>query len=62
MLTALLYFGIELMHKDSRDIIWNVPMVHLLLLLRQKELVEDPKKAFTFADEEFISRIKKLGY
>lgn len=62
MLTALLYFGIELMHKDSRDIIWNVPMVHLLLLLRQKELIEDPKKAFTFADEEFISRIKKLGY
>ena len=62
MLLSLLYFGVEMTHKDTRDIIWNVPMVHLLLLLRQKELVENPSKAFTFADEEFISRIKKLGY
>lgn len=62
MLTSLLYFGVEMMKKDTRDIIWNVPMIHLLLLLRQKELVENPQKAFTFADEEFIRRLKKMGY
>ena len=62
MLLSLLYFGVEMMRKDTMDVIWNTPMSHLLLLLRQKELVENPQKAFTFSDAEFIKKIKKMGF
>lgn len=44
------------------EAIWDVPMAQLVLLLRQKQLEDDPQHAWTFSDEAFVKKIKALGY
>lgn len=36
-------------------------MAQLALLVRQKDLVDDPKRCWTFSDEEFVMKLKRLG-
>lgn len=41
--------------------VWRVPMSQLVLMVRQQQLVDDPKSCWTFSDEAFIAKLKRLG-
>lgn len=60
-LAALLWFATGSMHLHPQQAIWEIPMAQLCLLIRQRQLESDPQHAWTFSDEAFIEKLRKLG-
>ena len=56
-----MHFATVEMHLAPGQAIWRIPMSQLVLMVRQQQLVDDPHKAWTFSDEAFIAKLKRLG-
>ena len=56
-----MHFATVEMHLAPDQSIWRIPMSQLVLMVRQQQLVDDPRKAWTFSDEAFIAKLKRLG-
>ena len=56
-----MHFATCEMHIAPGQAIWRIPMSQLVLMVRQQQLVDDPNKCWTFSDEAFIAKLKRLG-
>ena len=60
-IASLMLFGARDLHIGLRELVWDVPMSQLVLLVRQKQLQDDPEHAWSFAEEAAVERAVKAG-
>ena len=49
------------MHIAPGQAIWRIPMSQLVLMVRQQQLVDDPRKAWTLCEEARVKKLIELG-
>ena len=56
-----MHFATVEMHLAPGQAIWRIPMSQLVLMVRQQQLVDDPRKAWTLCEEARVKKLIELG-